>query len=287
MNNIFGKYCFVPVLIATIVLPYSCARETEMEKAARELNIQGLELFSKRNFQMAIALFSKAYKKNPNEAEYPNNIGTCYLSLNQFNDAKKYYKLAVKINPNHALYHYNLGFVYSQTREENKAINEFIKAVSVNKNYFPAWSKLGMLYFQRKEYEKAEGAWITASGIKDDPEVGNSLGMLYMNKNDLTAARVQFKKSIKINEDFYLSHYNLGVLYQKEKDYKNAVLSYSKTIQLNPQGYMAHYNKAIVLTHLNKKKEAVKSLKDFLKYCPPEQAKPIADAKKRISDLIK
>ncbi|MEQ9366825.1 MAG: tetratricopeptide repeat protein, partial [Leptospirales bacterium] len=62
--------------------------------AARKQNQQGLVAFQARNLERARILFEKAAEIDPNEAEYPNNVGMVYLqstdpqaALEQFNQA--------------------------------------------------------------------------------------------------------------------------------------------------------------------------------------------------------
>jgi tetratricopeptide (TPR) repeat protein len=284
------KFKSIVYLLMFSLLLISCEpKNKQINKNGTETmnskNEEGLKMYNKGSFEPALKLFEEASKEEPKNAEYPNNMGTCYLHLNKPEEAKKAFLKAISLNPDLPLYHYNLGLAFLQTYEPDKAIGKFKDSVSVDAKYFQSWAQLGAIYYQQRKFDEAESAWLKASSIIKEAEVENNLGMIYMEKGDPSRAEKQFKKAAQIDKNYALAHYNLGVLYQQQKKYKDADAAYANAIRINPTEHLPYYNRAIVLTALNKRNEAIKSLEAFIKYCPPSDVQPIRDAMARIREL--
>lgn len=289
MNLAMKNILIVVTILISLVTIQTCARKTEVDPAmktkAANINQEGLDLYAKGNYKEAMEKFREAAQINPNEAEYPNNIGNCHLQQKQLNEALEQFEKAKSIRDDIPLYYYNSGFALLTMGKDPDALKNFEKAASLDAQYFMAWQYIGIINFNNKKFTQAEKAWRTALALRTDPEIENNIGMIYLENGKLGEAEQQFKRAASIDPRYPLPHYNLGVLYQKQKKYAAADASYSEAIKRNPQNYTYYYNRAIVLTELGKKKEAIDSLETFLKYCPKELAGPIDGAKRRLQEL--
>ncbi len=262
------------------------SKSPRREEAVR-LNRDGLALLNSGRYADALELFIEAARANPNEAEYPNNSGTCRLRLKEARNALKDFERAASIDPKSPLYRFNIGLAHMYLGENDLAAARFREAAEIDDACFPAWSHLGLVYFQEKRYVEAEAAWQRASALKEDAEVQNNLGMIYMERNDLQAAELRFAEAVRIDGRFLLAHYNLGVLYQKRNENERAERAYSSAIALDQAYFTAYYNRALVELAQGKERVAARSLELFIQYCPTTLSQPLHDAKERLAGLKK
>ncbi len=255
-----------------------------MEKAAR-LNRDGLALFNGGNYADALELFIEAARLDPEEAEYPNNSGNCRLRLKEARLAMKDYEKAARLYPDHPLYRFNLGLAHMHLNEPEKAAMRFNEAVRLDDEFAEAWSHLGLVYYHGKKLIEAESAWEKAAALERNAEVENNLGMVCMERGDLTRAEKRFRRAIEIDGNFILPRYNLGVLYQKKNDNDRAEKAYTGAIALDPAHFTAYYNRALVQLAQGKDRDAIASLELFIKHCPQSLAQPLHDAKSRLAEL--
>ncbi len=78
-----------------------------------------------------------------------------------------------------------------------------------------------------------------------------------------------YRKSIKLNDRCYLAYRGLGNYYLKIKQFKESESFYDKAIEINKERFGPIYkNRGIVRLEQNKKEQAKKDFKNYLKYTP-------------------
>lgn len=88
-------------------------------------NIGSLYL-SVQNYDKAIEYFKSSIKHNKEFAYGYYNLGCAYLKKEQFNSARKCFESAIKLKPEEPDYYYNLGYTYKKMnnlKRSEKAIN--------------------------------------------------------------------------------------------------------------------------------------------------------------------
>ena len=249
-------------------------------------NLEGLNYFRGKNYQMALEKFKAAAKSNPKEAEYPNNMAMSYYWMGQYTAAIPLLKQAISLKPL-SLYHFNLGLVYLGARKPAESLSEMENAIKLNPKNFAAWSHKALLLYNTGKDAEAGKAWEAAAKLKDDPEVENNLGMLQLKAGNLDAALNKFDKAVSINANYALAHFNRGVVLQKKSKNKEAASAYQRSIDQAPKRFQSYLNLAIVNQKMGNKAQAIQNLENFLKHCPPQYKKQIVDAKKRLNNLQK
>ena len=77
------------------------------------------------NFQDAIINYKKAYNLyNYDDINTLYNLGFCYLSIKDYNNAAKYFKSIIRINPDHPDTHHNLITTYLELNKFKEAKKE-------------------------------------------------------------------------------------------------------------------------------------------------------------------
>jgi tetratricopeptide (TPR) repeat protein len=136
---------------------------------AHELEIQGDQLRTTKNYLDALDYFRAALGKNPDSAALYNKIGITELMLQRFKEARKDFERALKKDHQHADARNNLGVTYYLQKKYGKAISEYEKAIALSPTSASYFSNLGTARFMKKEYERAALAY--AQALQLDPEV--------------------------------------------------------------------------------------------------------------------
>jgi len=82
-------------------------------------------------------------------------------------------------------------------------------------------------------YESAIKAF--ASAPQDSPQVCNKTGMAYHHLLNMSAAKAQYERALKLNPKYADAMNNLGTIYYAQKNYRMAEKLYKKAIKINPK----------------------------------------------------
>ena len=117
--------------------------------------------------------------------------------------------------------------LYAATLTDNEAEKETIytKASSIYPNDYRTWNNIGMERFRAGDYEKAEEMFNKSNSIKNNSEANVNLGLIALLKGDKDKAQQLFGSASDIPE---LGE-ALGLLYLEQGDYAEAVSSFAGT----------------------------------------------------------
>lgn len=126
-------------------------------------------------------------------------IGDNYLSLRQYEKAKKALTRALKLHGRSANANYLLGFVFSAVGEFKKSIDYLEKADEVEPNHPEILRCLGWSIFH--EGQRKRGIILLERALnlkKDDPLILSDLGICYLNDKNFDRSSYLFKKVLEI-----------------------------------------------------------------------------------------
>jgi len=89
-------------------------------------------------------------------------------------------------------------------------------------------------------YEAAIKAF--ASAPQNSPQVCNKTGMAYHHLLNMSAAKAQYERALKLNSKYSDAMNNLGTIYYSQKNYKQAEKLYKKAIKINPKNATIYGN---------------------------------------------
>lgn len=138
----------------------------------------GISYFKSKNYQQAIAEYTKAIQIDPNNTDTYNNRGFAYYKLKDYQNAITDYNAAIKLNPNYAYAYNNSGLVYYEYGNIDEAIELLQKAISIkactNDNIeSQLHSKLALAVVLYTKGEQQEAIKITESVLNSDKRFGN------------------------------------------------------------------------------------------------------------------
>jgi len=139
--------------------------------SASELEKQGDDLRSGKQYLDAIDYYHAALAKEPQNAAVCNKLGIAELMLQRFKEAGKHFELAIKANRDFPEAYNNLGVIDYERRKYGPSIKQYRKALAIEPDSASFYSNLGASYFARKEFEHATEAYTKA--VQLDPEIFN------------------------------------------------------------------------------------------------------------------
>jgi tetratricopeptide (TPR) repeat protein len=144
--------------------------------SAEELEKQGDDLRSEKNYLDAMDYYDAVIRKSGATAILLNKIGICQLQMRRYRDARKTLERAVKKDPKDADAMNNLGVVYYElgvnnksSRDFGRAIKAYDKAIAITSDAASYYNNRAAAYFAKKDYEKGSQDYSIA--LQLDPDI--------------------------------------------------------------------------------------------------------------------
>jgi tetratricopeptide (TPR) repeat protein len=176
-------------------------------------NIDALEKLGKVQVQQgsldqAISTYVQASKDNPGEVRFYILAGELYETKQNWDQAKAMYQQALSLSPDNPLASNNLAYVLlQQGGNVDVAMGMAQTARRGMPNSPNAADTLGWAYYHKGIYQSAISQFQEAlrlnekAGAPDDSVLHYHLGLAYQKANQLSLARQQLEKALKIKPD--------------------------------------------------------------------------------------
>jgi tetratricopeptide (TPR) repeat protein len=152
-----------------------------------------------------------------------------------------------------------------------------------------AYIDRGAAFLNKKEYDKSISDYNHALNMNPNNEkvssIYNNRGNAYAGKGLYDHAISDFTKALTINPKYELAYSNRGNTYLIKGLYHQALADFNKALEINPRYAEAYFNKALVLEQMGCIQEAIEAYQRFIQDAPPQYAKHIHHARKRIKEL--
>ncbi|MDB6073897.1 MAG: nrfG [Verrucomicrobiaceae bacterium] len=132
--------------------------------------------------------------------------------------ARKAYREMLQSDPENALAWANLGAVEQQAGGRDAAAACFEASVRFNPKLAQSWLSLGLLYSGKGDHYRAMSCFTRA--LHEDPVDARAHNYLAIEAKDLgwvDAALSELQRSIEINPDYGIAHFNLATIYLEQK----------------------------------------------------------------------
>lgn len=226
------------------------------------LFLKSRKLFLRGRNQEVISICSRLIKKDPLFlATYPL-IADTYQRLGKREEALKYYfdyalySEKRQIKKDLASAYIGIGWVYHLQGEYPKAFDFYHKAIALSRekkdklNEAIALRRLAVWFIDKEDYDKALELLMKSSEINREGQHIYEhrynlacdyfdIGLVFVNKDDLTTAREFYTKSQQLFEKLRLKnelgdyYFNLGEIYLFEKQYQKALDCYQKGLKID------------------------------------------------------
>lgn len=189
--------------------------ETALRKAIEldKNNVDALEKLGKVQVQegssdQALTLYLQSIKDNPREVSFYILAGELYEAKQNWDQAKAMYQQALSLSPDNPLASNNLAYVMlEQGGNVDVAMGMAQTARRGMPNSPNAADTLGWAYYHKGIYQSAISQFQEAlrlnekSGAPDDAVLHYHLGLAYQKSNQISLARQQLEKAVKLSPD--------------------------------------------------------------------------------------
>lgn len=209
------------------------------------LNLYGLLLISKQNYDDAVTYLSKAmlYKQ---DAYIISNLAKAYYLAGEYEKSAKMYKTSLKYDENDDTY-YSLALSYKKLNNIKESISAYKKAVEINPSNLNAYYNMILIYSDCGNFKEAIKCGIEACENNNNAdEIYTLLSGLYENEGETEKAVFYLEKAVEASPKDYIYYYNLGVLYGKLNRLDKSVENYKKALLINPKHIESYVNIASV-----------------------------------------
>jgi tetratricopeptide (TPR) repeat protein/predicted membrane-bound spermidine synthase len=263
----------------------------------------------------AVALYLKAHKAEPRNAEYTINLALAKLDEGETDEAARLLEKVLQDEPDNTLAQYNLGVVLNRMGRSKDAISYLETAVSLipdlmgarlalalallnsnrideaearlieitDENPFvaDAWDMLGLVAGRRKDWEQAKDRHLRAVNI--EPYRADShynVGIAFEELGRLTEAALAYQAALRIAPNDAEAENNLGLVYARAGRYELAAEAHRKALDIEPQYPEAAYNLGLAYVAQGKIVDAAESFAIALTLNPN-----LEPAKKQLAEL--
>lgn len=147
-----------------------------------------------------------------------------------------------------AEFHYKMGVSYMREGNTQPAFVELQKAVHLDPNNKEILNSLGLVYLEFNELEKAKHSFIRAITIEHGySDAHNNLGVTYLKNRQWGEAIASFERALSntLYQTPETAYYNLGITYYMLKQYDAAITSFKNAITRAPLYHLPYYRLAI------------------------------------------
>lgn len=129
---------------------------------------QGDEEMQNGDFQRALAIYSEANYKVPNNKEILFKMGYALAQQERYDEAISYYKDALKLDQENSALHQALASVYRKTNEFASARNHLDAALAIDANNPITYYNYGNLLVDMKHIDEAKEMYKKAIELDED-----------------------------------------------------------------------------------------------------------------------
>ena len=142
------------------------------ETEAKAYYNSGFDYYKQKQYEQAIADYSKAIELALLAPGYYNNRGIAYRHLGQYEQAIQDFDEVIQYFPSWG--YNNRGNVYCALGQYERAIQDFDKAIQTHSSFALAYYNRGNTYYMLRNFSKAAESYVKA-GTPNDVNVNNNL----------------------------------------------------------------------------------------------------------------
>ena len=225
-------------------------------------------LSATQQYPAALAHMNEAVRRNPNNAELQDQLGSLYAQRQDWPNAEKAFTLATRSNPKFAFAFMHLGLALD-AQQKPGALDALSAAYDLAPQNPLVALQYGIACARANDDDKAIPALRTAlQADHNSAAAAYQLGLALQRTNHLEEATPLLQQAASADPGNAEAQVNLGLALVQSQKAKDAVPVLQRAVALAPENVTAHQNLAAALIQLNQLDEAVTELRLALKLSP-------------------
>jgi predicted TPR repeat methyltransferase len=166
---------------------------------ARATHYRGVLLHQLGRHDEGIAQMEHSLAREPDRADWHNNLAIALQSCSRFEDAIREYERAIALDPNHANAYSNLGVLLRATGRPAEAEAAYHNAIRINPTHIDAYTNLGILLNGLKRTQESVACFCKVITLRPKhPEARKLLALAHCTLGE-------FDEATRIFEDWLAS----------------------------------------------------------------------------------
>lgn len=232
-----------------------------------ELLQAGINAKNNENYTEAVDYFTQALALDDHDSKpwfYRANIYN--HSLKEYNLALADYDEAIKREPENEFYYYNRALCSLNLGDVDAAREDYNSALAINADYALALWDRALIYAEDEEYAQAIADLTRVLELSPYSAaiVYKDLANVYFQMGDKRQALTYFNQSLDLDSYAVYTYKGRGNLYLSLGEYAKSLADYEKVKELNPKDAEA-YNKCALIYEKMGDMEAAAREKELLK----------------------
>lgn len=210
---------------------------------AAALCSKGAKLSISGKYEAALDYYQKATETNPEDPNAWHGLGSCYIGLDQQDNAIEAFHNSIAADPEDASGHLILAMYYKVLEQYQKVVVSLLKGIKIDPENLQARFELADAYGNLNQTDDQIQSLKEILEIKPDHvptlhRMGNTVGRIgrYDEALDLLL------KASALEPDNAQIHFDIGVTYHHKKLPEKELRAYTRAIRANPWMAPAHYN---------------------------------------------
>lgn len=233
-----------------------------------------LELFKKQDYKTALEEFKAALEEDNNNPHILNNIGLCYIYLDDAQQAEKSFLEALSIDDKIVQAYINLADLYYRQNEMLKAIEILQNGVYKMPDNPALRHYLARVYIDDSRYDIAIDQLDAVLELSPkNYDAYWDLGRVYFEMGVWDMAIANYERVLEFVEDNPLIYYNVALAYEANDEVDKAISNHLKAITINPQFAHSYKNLGVLFLSRGEKEDAKEHFEEYLKFDLPEEEK--------------
>ena len=175
-----------------------------------------------KQYDQALADYTKAIQLDPGNAEAYHHRGTTYHELKQYDRALPDLTKAIQLDPSN-LHRYNYrAFTYVELKQYDQALADYTKAIQLGLSNVQEYRYRGDLYRILKQYDQALADFTNIVQLDpSDVAAYETLERTHREKGDRQAANKVQQKLSELHEDEYRKNYERAIALDSDQAREN------------------------------------------------------------------
>jgi len=207
-----------------------------------------MSYYSLHRYTEAGRQFEVLYEREPNNTTVQYLLAESYMRSHQTDELPGLVERLYAVSPDSPAVHMLAGEQYDRLDRTADAIHEFQLAEAQAPDMPLVHFSLGYFYWEQHQLPEAVREFQLEADLKNGEaaQATGFLGDIALKNGNQAEAELLLRKSLQLEKDVRISHYDLGVICAQKKQGAEAAEHFQAAIALDPKSVDAYYQLAMV-----------------------------------------
>jgi len=227
-------------------------------RLAASLCSRGAQLSIRGKYEAALDYFQKATEINPDDPGAWHGLGSCYIGLNQPDDAIAAYHQSIDADPDNANTHFLLAMYHKALEQYPDAVDSLLRVIRIDPENVQARVELAGIYGELDQKGNQIETFEKILELRPDhvPTL-HLMGTTARGLGHYDEALDLLLKASSIEPDNAQIHFDIGVTYRLKRLPEDELQAYARSIAADPRMAASHYNLGVLFLEQGNRKLAL------------------------------